>query len=119
MQKLVRYWVSGLSTLFLLVLTVVAMILAPRYGSFYRGLAVAPPTLTHWALDAYPYTPLFLIWLLPLYLLAKANPAAKTRQLTLVTTTAIVLVIFALWLAFLWIGIYNPIHDMNSVVASS
>lgn len=118
MRKRIRYWDSGLSALCLIVPAVIAVILSRRYSRFYQGIAVAPPTLTHWALEAYPYTPLFLLWLSPIFLLSKSTPDARTRQITLVATTTVVLAVFALWLAFLWLGIYMPIHDLNTVVGS-
>lgn len=94
MQKRIRYWISGLSALCLIAPAAIAVILVPRYSAFYKGVAVSPPPST------------------------QSRPDAQVRQITLVAATTVVLAAFAVWLAFLWFGLFTPIHDMNTVVGS-
>ncbi len=93
-------------------------VLGPWYESRYSEMAKAAelPAATQWALHVYPYTFLFALGVIPLYLLSRLDRAEKRLRTGLVSLVILLIVAETIWSLSVWYPLWLLAHKFASVV---
>lgn len=93
-------------------------VFAARDAHELRSVADQMPALTGWTVDAYTYTPWFLVGAFPAILNLTATNARSVQQQTFLLVSAAGLALLATWVGLWWLGLGFVISKIEAATGA-
>ena len=117
-SRKVPFWFIVSSSVYILLPVLFAAVVVPGTEVDIRGWGsrVPLPNATLWALHAYPYTFLFALILVPIYLLTRLKAEEHVLRTSLLVVVVASVVILTIWSFAIGVSIYLLVWKMHHVV---
>jgi hypothetical protein len=96
--------------------TILVGVYGSRYELRFNRMATELPPLTHWAIRAYTYTPLFLLAAFPAILCAISRRLGTESRFISLALASLGLALLVVWAALMWLGLGLPLYKLDTVL---